>query len=312
MKISISKTKAAILRHQKRPLVIDEIKLPSRLYNGQILVKMIYSGICGSQLGEVDGVKGKDKFLPHLLGHEGIAKVLQTHKNVKKLKKNDIVLLHWMPSTGLNSLTPKYSWNNKVLNAGFVTTFNEHAVVSENRLTKIDKIQNYLNILLLGCTASTAIGSVKKLAKVQKNSNVLVAGCGPIGLYIIKYLKFLKVKNITAIDIDKKKLELAKKYGAKKTILNVKRNRNYNFKKLNNYFDYFFECSGNTNVIELGFQVIKSKGSLILIGVPKYNTKSSFNTLEINLGKKILGSKGGDFNPNKDFNNFAKVVNRKI
>jgi ABC-type Fe3+-hydroxamate transport system substrate-binding protein len=56
--------------------VIEEIELPASLDVGQVLVKIHYSGICGSQLGEIDGAKGEDKFLPHLLGHEGSGTVV--------------------------------------------------------------------------------------------------------------------------------------------------------------------------------------------------------------------------------------------
>ena len=62
--------KAAILVEQKKPLIVDEVQLPDALELGQVLVKVHFSGICGSQLGEIDGAKGEDKFLPHLLGHE--------------------------------------------------------------------------------------------------------------------------------------------------------------------------------------------------------------------------------------------------
>ena len=57
-------TKAAILVEQNQPLVVDELELPTELEYGQVLVKIHYSGICGSQLGEIDGVKGPDKYLP--------------------------------------------------------------------------------------------------------------------------------------------------------------------------------------------------------------------------------------------------------
>ncbi len=161
--INIKKTKAAILFKQKSNLKIENIELPKYLEYGQILVKMIYSGICASQLGEIQAIKGKDKFLPHLLGHEGIGQVINKGPGVKKVIKGDIVLLHWMPSNGINSNPPKYKWKKKTINAGFVTTFNEHGIVSENRITKIPKKKDkFLDYLLLGCTASTAIGSVKK------------------------------------------------------------------------------------------------------------------------------------------------------
>jgi len=75
--MTIPKTmKAAILVEQQKPLVIDQIELPSALEIGQVLVKIHYSGICGSQLGEIDGAKGPDGYLPHLLGHEASGTVV--------------------------------------------------------------------------------------------------------------------------------------------------------------------------------------------------------------------------------------------
>ena len=58
--------KAAILQELNQPLVVDEVELPAELAVGQVLIKIAYSGICGSQLGEIKGVKGEDKYLPHL------------------------------------------------------------------------------------------------------------------------------------------------------------------------------------------------------------------------------------------------------
>ena len=70
------KARAAILFEQRRPLVIEEIDVPA-LKLGQVLVRVLVSGICGSQIGEINGVKGPDRFLPHLLGHEGCGEVLE-------------------------------------------------------------------------------------------------------------------------------------------------------------------------------------------------------------------------------------------
>ena len=63
--------KSAILVQSKKPLIVADVELPADLKFGQVLVKIYYSGICGAQINEIDAVKGPDKFLPHLLGHEG-------------------------------------------------------------------------------------------------------------------------------------------------------------------------------------------------------------------------------------------------
>ena len=63
------KTRAAILVESRKPLEVDEIELPP-VGPGHVLVKILYTTICGAQINEIDAVKGPDKFLPHLLGHE--------------------------------------------------------------------------------------------------------------------------------------------------------------------------------------------------------------------------------------------------
>ena len=78
--------RAAVLFKQNSNLKIINIKSKNKLSKGQVLVKIFYSGICGSQLGEISGVKGKDKFLPHLLGHEGTGIVKKVGPGVKYFK----------------------------------------------------------------------------------------------------------------------------------------------------------------------------------------------------------------------------------
>ena len=130
------KFKAAILESLNANLVIDEVELPTLSF-GQVLVRVQYSGICGAQINEIDGTKGPDRFLPHLLGHEGSGTVLEVGIGVKTVKVDDRVVLHWRQGDGLQSETPTYRRGGRTVNAGWVTTFNEYAIVSENRMTVI-------------------------------------------------------------------------------------------------------------------------------------------------------------------------------
>ena len=75
--------KAAYIEKQNSPLIIDNFETPSPQH-GQLLLKFHNSGICGRQIQEIYGYKGEDKFLPHFLGHEGTAEVLQIGDGVKK------------------------------------------------------------------------------------------------------------------------------------------------------------------------------------------------------------------------------------
>src|SRR5262245_35220563 len=120
---------AAILAEQRKPLVVDEVSLPERLDFGQVLVRVIYSGICGAQLNEIDGAKGEDPYLPHLLGHEGSGVVLEVGPGVKTVSPGQRVVMHWRKGRGIEAATPQYRWRGRPLNAGWVTTFNPYAVV---------------------------------------------------------------------------------------------------------------------------------------------------------------------------------------
>ena len=101
------KTAAAILVEQHKPLLIDEVELPA-LGCDQVLVQVKVSRICGSQLGEIEGVKGPDKYLPYLLGHEGGGIVVEVGPEVSHVKPGDHVVLHWRPGAGIQAAPSKY------------------------------------------------------------------------------------------------------------------------------------------------------------------------------------------------------------
>ena len=90
--MQIRTAKAAILAQSRRPLVVDEIALPEALGVGQVLVKVLYTTICGAQINEIDALKGPDKFLPHLLGHEASARVVETGPGVTTVRPGDTVV----------------------------------------------------------------------------------------------------------------------------------------------------------------------------------------------------------------------------
>src|SRR5437867_608512 len=207
-------TKAAVLVETKAPLQLAELELPQTLSFGQVLVKVHYSGICGAQLNEIEGAKGPDKFLPHLLGHEGSGTVLDIGAGVRTVKKGDHVVLHWRPSAGLQAETPTYRWNGTRVNAGWVTTFNDHAIVSENRLTAIPDDVDLRVAPLFGCAVTTAMGVVNRDAAVQVGQSVVVFGVGGVGVNIVQSAAMVSAYPIVAVDVVESKVEWARKFGA--------------------------------------------------------------------------------------------------
>jgi Zn-dependent alcohol dehydrogenase len=168
---------AAILIRQNEPLVLEEIEVPP-IALGQVLVRVLCSGVCGSQLGEIQGVKGPDPYLPHLLGHEGTGEVLECGEGVTKVRPGDRVVLHWRKGAGLESTTPKYASRLGTINAGWVTAFNELALVSENRLTTIPRDFDPEIASLLGCAVTTGFGVINNNAQLRIGGSFRRGGSG--------------------------------------------------------------------------------------------------------------------------------------
>lgn len=304
--------KAAILVEQKRPLVIADINLPGELQYGQVLVKVMCSGICGSQIGEIEGVKGHDKFLPHLLGHEGGGIVLETGPGVTRVKKNDHVVMHWRRGFGIESPTPKYQWGEKTVNAGWVTTFNEYAVVSENRLTPITDDIDFGIAALMGCAVTTGLGVVNNNARLKIGESIAVFGVGGIGLNIVQGSSLVSANPIIAIDIYDHKLKLAKTFGATHLINSTKTDVKDEIHKIvgDQGVDVAVDNTGNVKVIEAAYEVTSVNGRAILVGVPRKGDNINIYSLPLHFEKTLTGSHGGESNPSIDIPNYIKLYRK--
>jgi len=301
---------AAILVEQKSDLVVDTIELPEELDVGQVLVRLKFSGICGSQIGEIDGVKGPDKWLPHLLGHEGSGEVLEVGAGVKHVQPGDSVVLHWRPSRGIEAPTPKYSWNGKTVNAGWVTTFNQYAIVSENRLTVVDPETDMKVAALYGCAVTTGFGVIDNKARVRLGETVIVFGAGGIGLNIVQGAALAGASAIVAVDLFANRLELARRCGATHIIDGASEDA---WAVLSDIFrqrapDVFIDNTGSPSVIAQGYEFTGPNGRVILVGVPKVGAETSFHTLKLHFGKVITGSHGGEVAPHTDISRYMALT----
>jgi S-(hydroxymethyl)glutathione dehydrogenase/alcohol dehydrogenase len=301
---------AAILVEQRQPLVIDRVELPTAVTYGQVLVKVCYSGICGSQIGEIDGVKGKDPYLPHLLGHEGSGVVMKVGQGVTHVHPGDHVVMHWMPGKGIQPKPPVYARNGRPVNAGFVTTFNEYAIVSENRLTPIPDDFPLDLAPLFGCAVTTAFGIVNNKANIKIGQSVVVFGAGGVGLSVIQAAAMVSANPIIAVDLFDEKLEFSKKVGATHTV-NAKKTEAAGWIRgiLNGIgADAVIENTGDPNVISMAYQLTGSTGKTILVGVPKVGSQVSLYTLPLHFGKLITGTRGGECLPHQDIPRYIKLM----
>jgi S-(hydroxymethyl)glutathione dehydrogenase/alcohol dehydrogenase len=309
--MEIKKAKAAILAESHKRLIVAEVTLPDELLYGQVLVKVHYSGICGSQIGEIEAVKGPDKFLPHLLGHEGSATVVDAGPGVKTVKPGDNVVMHWMPGEGVQAEPPVYYWNSRRVNAGWVTTFNEYSVVSENRLTGIPSDFDLKLATLFGCAITTALGVINNDAKLKIGQSLVVFGVGGVGLNIIQGAKMVSSHPVIAIDIVDSKLEKARQFGADHVFnSSIVTDLEAEIRKLvgSNGADVVIETTGNARVIEQAYALTHSAGKIILVGVPKKGDNVSIYTLPLHFKKVLKGSHGGSTLPHVDIPNYLRLV----
>jgi len=302
------KSRAAVLHTLNQDLIVDSLILPNNLERGQVLLQMHYSAICGSQLGEINGVKGEDMYLPHILGHEGIGTVLQTFKGSKKFREGDRVVAHWMKGSGLNSSSIKYfSPNRGVVNAGPIAVFGEKVIVAENRITKIDFNGNEDLLATLGCGFLTAYGVLNYELNLNKEifNHILILGFGGIG-QLIYLIGSLNPKNIfSIIDNNPFAIQMAKDY----LIRDIYENSN----KLEvGGYTHVVDTTGVSQLIEAGYSSLGINGEICLVGVTMKGQKISIDPMPLHYGKRIFGSYGGRINPDLDLPKITKLIEENI
>lgn len=293
--------KAAVLFELNKPLRIIDIDYAGPEF-GQVEVELIYSGVCHSQVMEVTGGRGEDKYLPHLLGHEGVGIVRNIGPGVDKVKPGDNVVLGWIKGQGHDVKGGNYSFNGQRINAGSVTTFNEYAIVSENRLVKLPLGMPLKLAVLLGCALPTGAGLVFNELKPEKYKNIAVFGLGGIGLSALLASQYFAPKQLIAVDVEPEKLALAKKLGASVTINANEMDPVLRIQELTNGgVDYALEAAGTVTTIQQAFESVRDGGGkCIFASHPADGQKISLEPHAFHRGKSLQGSWGGGSKPDVD------------
>ena len=302
--------KAAVLHETGHPLVIEsDIQIPS-LQPGQVLVRVEYSGVCHSQLMEVRGKRGEDHHLPHLLGHEGSGVVQKIGPGVSTIKEGDRVVLHWRPSTGIQSPTPLYDWDGQKVNAGWVTTFNEQAIVSENRLTVIPDDFDMRVAPLFGCAVTTAFGVVNNDAHLKVGQSVVIIGIGGVGMNIAQAASMVSGYPIVGVDLLQTKLDMGEKFGLTHSLLGGTETIEEEIRQIvgANGADVVIETTGKSSMIEQAYKLTNSEGKTVLVGVPTKGDNISIYSLPLHFNQVITGSHGGDAHPDIDIPRYIRLI----
>jgi len=312
LKVKEVNMKAAVLYEINEPLVIEEVEVPKPDF-GQVLVKVFASGLCHTQVDNVRGKYGKDSYLPHLLGHEGAGIVESVGPGVTHVSPGDHVILSWIKGAGINAQPPKYHKGKKVINAGFVTTFNEYTLASENRVTKIRDDMPFDKASLIGCAVSTGLGAVFNESKVIPGSTVAIFGIGGIGLNILQGAALVNTLKIIAVDIYVHKLDIARQFGATHVINAKKKDPVKEIMKITDGkgVEYAFESAGQKVSMEQAYQSASNTGLVNLVGNPPYNQKICIDAVQTHYGKRLRGGHGGNVHPEIDFARYIDLYMAK-
>lgn len=295
-------TQAAVLVRTGEPLRLTELNLPQTA-PGQVVVDISYSGVCRSQLLEVRGERGPDRFLPHTLGHEASGVVLETGPGVSKVQVGDRVVLSWIKGRGADVPSTQYTSAAGLVNSGPISTFMQRTVVSENRVTRVSSDTPMREAALLGCALPTGVGALLKCARATAGSSVVVFGAGGVGLSAILAASLVQAAPIVAVDVVDAKLEQARAAGATHTvnaarvdsisaILEITAGRGA---------DYAIEAAGRRETMELALRVVRERGGLAVVAgnLPSGQT-IAVDPYELIKGKRLAGTWGGDCDPDED------------
>ena len=298
--------KAAVLEKLNYPLAIREV-FPTELLPGQVYVKVLASGLCGAQLHEIRGHRGNEKFLPHLMGHEGCGIVKEVGPGVTTVQEGDKVVMHWRPGSGIESEFPKYHLGEKIISSGKCTTLSEFSIVSENRLTKVPHDTPTVLAAMLGCSLTSAMGIIDNECNLKFGESVAIIGCGGVGLNLIQAAKMKSAYPVYGVDINDKMFDLTHQIGVDIFTCDLE--------FIPHKVDVILDTTGVPEVISKAFDKLAPSGRLIMVGQPAPGTDLNiFNPLSMfdGQGKSIRASQGGGTKPDEDIPRYIKLANREI
>jgi len=276
------KIKAAVLKGFNQPLVIEEKELPS-LENGQVLVRITASGVCGS---DVHMWKGEDPRtpLPLILGHEGVGVVEEVKGEKKdifadKIKPGDFIIWDRGVTCGNcyfcvvkreSSLCP----NRKVYGIIRDGCYATHLILLKE--TKIIKVEEKINPAILtpaSCSGATTAHTIE-LCDISEGDTIIIQGPGPMGIFALTFAQERGADKVIVVgtDEDKERLRLCSEFGVAKT-LNISET---SFEERLSYIkeetkglgaDVVIDCTGSPYAIEEGLKMTAPGGTYTLPGV---------------------------------------------
>jgi S-(hydroxymethyl)glutathione dehydrogenase / alcohol dehydrogenase len=283
--------RASVLFEQRKPLSVEEVELESPRA-GEVLVRMVASGVCHSCLHAADG-SWKGVPVPIVLGDEGAGVVEEVGRGVESLAPGDGVILSWAPTCGRchycvigrpnlcerrqpgrgvlpDGTTRMALAGQPVYHYGHVATYASQTVVHESCAIRIDKNMPLDRAALIGCSVMTGVGAVINTAAVPPGASMAVFGAGGVGLNVVQGGALVAAHPVIAVDVKAAKLEHAQALGASHAIDAAREDPVAAIRRLTRLgADYTFVAVGDTRAVSQAIEALAPGGTCVLIGVPE-------------------------------------------
>ena len=313
--------RGAVLYEYNKPLKVEEMDLPDPGH-GQVLVKMMASGVCHSDWHVVKG-EWANVPVPTVLGHEGAGIVEAVGPGVTHVKTGDHVILSWWPFCGLCEMCQKGHVNLCYERLGLtgvkaalkstgapidllsgLGTMGTHSVLTQSAVIPIDKDIPFPQASLVGCGVMTGVGAAINTAGVEPGATCAVFGAGGVGLNVIQGCAIAGATTIISVDLLDNKLEMAKEFGATHTVNSSRDDPVEKIRELTQGLGvhYAFEAIGL--VAEPFVQSIhatRSRGVTVWVGHAPLNTPVTIDARDLMLEKTVIASMYGSARPRIDF-----------
>jgi S-(hydroxymethyl)glutathione dehydrogenase/alcohol dehydrogenase len=191
-----------------------------------------------------------------------------------------------------------------------VTTFNDQAVISENRLTVIPNNFDMRLAPLFGCAVTTAFGVVNNDAQIKVGQSVIIFGIGGVGLNLAQAAAMVSAYPIIGVDLIQQKLEMGERFGLSHGLIGGKDDLNAKIFDLvgSKGADVVIETTGNSRVIEQAYDLTHPDGITVCVGVPRKGDNISIYSLPLHFNKVLTGSHGGDAVPDLEIPRYIKLI----
>lgn len=312
------RVRGVVARSKGAPVSVETILVPDP-GPGEALVRVQACGVCHTDLHYREGGIGEE--FPYLLGHEAAGIVEAVGPDVSDVAVGDFVILNWRAVCGhcrsCRRGRPWYCFSTfnatqkMTLEDGTplspalgIGAFAEKTLVAAGQCTKIDPKAPPTAAGLLGCGVMAGIGAAINTAEVGRGDTVAVFGCGGVGDAAIAGARLAGAKTIIAVDLDERKLDWARSFGATHTVNARSTDPVQAIKDITdgNGVDVAIDAVGVPETYRQAFEARDLAGTVVLVGVPRPDMEITLPFIEVfGRGGALKSSWYGDCLPSRDF-----------